>query len=111
MGNHVGIGTDYFVVVNCGQTWMKFDDEDVYARLSILYKRLVRYLSDRYDANSTEVNVSYETGSRNVHPHVNIVMEWDGKDARADKLYNELSELFGDDGNKIKDIRIKTNIQ
>ena len=92
MGEHVGIGTDYFVVVNCGQTWMKYDDED---KLSVIHKRVVRFLSDKYKARNLSLDISYETGSRSNHPHVNILMEWEGQDAKADDLYTQLSDLLG----------------
>ena len=106
IGEHVGIGTDYFVVVNCGQTWMKFD-EDLYAKISIVYKRMVRFLHDRYEATSMNVNVSYETGSMNNNPHINITMDWEGKDAKAEDLYHQLSALMGDNGNRVRDMKIR----
>ena len=107
IGEHVCIGTDYFVVVNCGQTWMKFDDEDLYAKISIVYKRIVRFIHERYEATSMNVNVSYETGSMNNHPHINITMDWDGKDAKAEDLYQQLSALLGDNGSRVRDMKIR----
>lgn len=107
VGEHVGIGTDYYVVVNCGQTstWLKFEEED---KLSIVYKRLVRFLStDQYEATSTNIIISYETGCRSYHPHINIVMDWDGMDAKADELYYQISLLLGDDEKKVRDIKIR----